>query len=83
MTGRFFIGKNSYLQIEDINKNTMFCSLNSLFDYQVIGDVDNPTAIDPSGGPFIKSGNFHINEWNLKNIKWDDEKSIYLLEFKR
>lgn len=83
MTGKFFIGENSSLQIEDISKNSMVCSFHSLLNYRVIGDVDNPAAVDPSGGPFIEKGNFHINEWDLKNIKWDSEKKVYLLEFER
>ena len=83
MTGRFFIGENSYLQIEDISKNSMICSFHSLLDYRVIGDIDNPDALDPSGGPFIAKGDFNINGFTLNDIKWNNDTKVYLLEFRR
>lgn len=83
MTGKFLIGENSSLHVEDISKTTLLCSFHSLLNYRVIGDINNPDALDPSGGPFIEKGNFHINECDLKNIRWDDEKKVYLLEFDR
>lgn len=83
MVGKFFIGDCSTLQIEDISKTEMICSFHSLYNYGVTGNPNEPDALDPSGGPFIEKGNFHINEWDLKDIKWNDETKVYLLTFEK
>lgn len=82
MTGKFFVGENSTLQIENISKTEMLCSFHSLLNYRVIGDKDEPDALDPSEGPFIAL-EYEINDGILKRIWWDPEQKQYLMLFER
>ena len=82
MTGKFLIGENSSLHVEDISKTALLCSFHSLLNYRVIGDINNPDALDPSGGPFIALG-YEINDGTLKRMWLDPEQKQYLMLFER
>mgnify|MGYP003300307945 CR=1 FL=1 len=59
---------------------------------RVIGDVNNPSAVDPSGGPYISKGSEQVGWFlnsdgmdeaitlKINDIKYDSEKMAYYIE---
>jgi hypothetical protein len=60
--------------------------------FRVVGDVNNPSAVDPSGGPYISKGSEQVGWFinsdgideaitiKIKDIKYDSEKRAYYIE---
>lgn len=82
MQGKFIVNNSTSLNIIDITKKKILCSFQSLLNYRIIGDAEQPEALDPSGGPLIGIG-FHINDYELSHIWWDKDRKQYLLMFDR
>lgn len=83
MSGKFIINNHTYLKLYNFDKTFFLCYFNSILPFRVIGDINYPDALDPSGGPYMEKNVFTINGFKLVNICWIPEEKKYFLEFKK
>ena len=82
MKNQYLIPYNRYGDVnifKKVKKNQYELVLgNTEMPYRLIGSFDNPTAIDPSGGPFLSVG-FKCNDFYIINIKRENKKLLFEL----
>lgn len=78
----FNLEKRNYIrEWQEIDKNTLKLRCYDALYVHTLGDENNPIAIDPDGGPFIKVGqNINVNENNYEITKILSTKNIKVVD---